>query len=196
MKKSFTYLAMTSCFILGSTFAHADSDSSQGKMHDKMFKAMDMNSDGRVTREEFNDYGAKKFQEMDTNGNGDITSEEMKAGYKRMNEGGRNSGGTAGDPADTSRGRSPSSRGNSVSEQGQYLGSGVSGGEAGGADSTDGLAASSESRRDEAARVGSSGRSRGAGNMDDTWDQKRDDAWHQNSDSTWDKKRDDAWHKQ
>ena len=45
MKKTFSYLAITSCFVLGTTLAHADSDASHwkmdGKMQDKMFKAMD-----------------------------------------------------------------------------------------------------------------------------------------------------------
>jgi hypothetical protein len=196
MNKTFIYLAMSSCFIFGTTIAHADSESSQGKMPDKMFKSMDANSDGRVTRDEFNDYGAKKFREMDTNGSGDVTSDEMKAGYKGMNEGdGRNSGGTAGVRANTSRGHSTSPRGDIHAEEGQYLGSGSSGGQDGGADSTDGPAASSESRR-EAARAASAERSGGSSvNMNDTWDQNRDDAWHQNRDSSWDKKRDDAWHK-
>ena len=88
MKKTFNYLAITSCFVLGTTFAHADS--SQGKMQEKMFKAMDTNSDGMVTRDEFNTFGTKKFQEMDVNGNGQITLEEMKAGHKKMESGGSN----------------------------------------------------------------------------------------------------------
>ena len=89
MKKTFNYLAITSCFVLGTTLAHADADASYGKMHDKMFKAMDTNSDGMVTMDEFNAFHAKKFKEMDVNGNGQVTLEEMKAGYKKMDDGGR-----------------------------------------------------------------------------------------------------------
>ena len=90
MKKTFSYLAITSCFVLGTTLAHADSDASYGKMQDKMFKAMDANSDGMVTTDEFNTFHAKKFKAMDVNGNGQITLEEMKAGYKKMmDDGGR-----------------------------------------------------------------------------------------------------------
>jgi Ca2+-binding EF-hand superfamily protein len=84
MKKTFSYLAITSCFVLGTTLAHADTDSSQGKMQEKMFKAMDANSDGMVTMDEFNAFHAKRFKELDVNGNGQITLEEMKAGYKKM----------------------------------------------------------------------------------------------------------------
>ena len=89
MKKTFNYLAITSCFVLATTLAHADADSSQGNMAAKMFKAMDTNSDGMVTREEFSAFGDKKFKEMDVNGNGQITLEEMKAGQKKMMSGGR-----------------------------------------------------------------------------------------------------------
>ncbi|CAH1082957.1 hypothetical protein [Candidatus Nitrotoga sp. 1052] len=91
MKKTFSYLAITSCFVLGTTLSHADSDASHGNMQEKignmqekMFKAMDANSDGMVTTDEFNAFHAKKFKELDVNGNGQITLEEMKAGYKKM----------------------------------------------------------------------------------------------------------------
>ena len=89
MKKTFSYLAITSCFVLGTTLAHADTDSSQGKMQEKMFKAMDTNADGMVTIDEFNAFHAKKFREMDVNNNGQVTLEEMKAAYKKMDGSGR-----------------------------------------------------------------------------------------------------------
>lgn len=87
MKKTFSYFAMTPCFVLGITLAHADTDAHHGKMHEKMFKAMDANSDGMVTTDEFNAFHAKKFKELDANGNGQITLEEMKAGHKKMMDG-------------------------------------------------------------------------------------------------------------
>lgn len=89
MKKTFNYLAMTSCFILGTTLAHADSDSSQGKMQEKMFKTMDTNADSMVTSDEFNAFLSKKFKELDVNNNGQITLEEMKGEYKKMEGSGR-----------------------------------------------------------------------------------------------------------
>ncbi|MBK8569383.1 MAG: hypothetical protein IPN81_04995 [Nitrosomonadales bacterium] len=91
MKKTFSYLAITSCFILGITLAHADTDASHGKMdgkmQGKMFKALDANSDGMVTTDEFNAFHAKRFKELDVNGNGQITLDEMKAGHKKMMDG-------------------------------------------------------------------------------------------------------------
>jgi len=90
MKKTFSYLAITSCFVLGTTLAHADADASygkmDGKMQEKMFKAMDANSDGMVTTDEFNAFHAKRFKELDVNGNGQITLDEMKAGHKKMDD--------------------------------------------------------------------------------------------------------------
>lgn len=101
MKKTVNYLVVMSCFALGATLAHADPDAHHGKMHDseahhhgkmhekmheKMFKAMDANTDGAITNDEFDAYHAKKFKEMDVNGDGKITSEDMKSESKKMNK--------------------------------------------------------------------------------------------------------------
>jgi|GEM_PF-1933038 len=98
MKKTLNYLAITSCFVLGTTLAHANPNSphvqmksSQGNMdsskenrHGKMFEYMDANSDGMVTKDEFNAFGEKKFKKMDANGDGKVSAEEMKASHKKM----------------------------------------------------------------------------------------------------------------
>ena len=93
MKKPFSYLAMMSCFVLGTTLAHADTDAHHGKMEEemqeKMFKAMDVNPDGMVTTDEFSSFHAQKFMELDVNGNAQITLEEMKAGHKKAMDGSR-----------------------------------------------------------------------------------------------------------
>ncbi|MDP1679483.1 MAG: hypothetical protein Q8L02_05095 [Candidatus Nitrotoga sp.] len=72
MKKTIVFLTISSCFILGTSMVHADSNSSQGKMNDKMFtmdekmfKAMDKDTDGKVARHEFIDYTKQKYDEMD-----------------------------------------------------------------------------------------------------------------------------------
>ncbi|RFC35898.1 MAG: EF hand [Candidatus Nitrotoga sp. SPKER] len=85
MKKTFISLVITSCFVLSPAIAQADS--SKGKMQEDMFKAMDTNSDGMITKEESKNFGEKAFQKMDANGDGQLSSEEMKAAYKKMRSG-------------------------------------------------------------------------------------------------------------
>jgi hypothetical protein len=87
MKKSFNYFAITTCFVLGTSLAHANPDSSQENMRDQMFKVIDTNSDGTLTRDEFNAFTAKKFQQMDANGDGQLSSEEIKTANKKMMSG-------------------------------------------------------------------------------------------------------------
>ena len=155
MKKTFNYLAITSCFVLGTTFAHADS--SQGKMKDEMFKAMDTNSDRMITRDEFNTFGTKKFQEMDVNGNGQISSEEMNAWRKKMNSGGRNKM----DDKDTDT----SGKARSQKEYNAYQMDDTK---------TDG--------RSNNSWTPNSGTNR-SGNMGNAWDKKRDDAQNKKIDN-------------
>ncbi len=47
-------------------------------MEDMMFKQMDANADGSVSKAEFNAFNAKRFKEMDTDKNGKVTLEEMR----------------------------------------------------------------------------------------------------------------------
>lgn len=89
MKKTVCFLAMASCFVLGSTLAHAGTEMHHGKMLEKRFKAIDANSDGVVTADEFNAFHTKKFAEWDADGNNQITLDEMKAGHKKMMDGGK-----------------------------------------------------------------------------------------------------------
>jgi hypothetical protein len=57
-----------------------------GKMHDRMqnrmdymWKEMDTNNDGVITREESTAFGNKKFDEKDANHDGKVTKEEWEA---------------------------------------------------------------------------------------------------------------------
>lgn len=76
---------IVSCFALGSTLAHADTDAHHGKahwhgkMHGQMFNSMDANANGVITKEEFDAYHAKKFKEMDVDGDGQITFGDIKS---------------------------------------------------------------------------------------------------------------------
>lgn len=108
MKKTIVFIAMSSCFILGTSMAHADSDSSQGKkddkmfkMDEKMFKAMDKDSEGKVSRYEFMGYTKKKYDDMDFNtldvdGDNYITPTEMKIVNDRYETQGTPSGSPGG----------------------------------------------------------------------------------------------------
>ena len=125
MKKTFNYLAITSCFVLGTSLVYADSDSNSRDVENRMFKAMDVNSDGKVSRDEFMNYDFKAAE---------------KYGCQGMNDDARSSDGSSREWSDTSRERSTSSRTNSPSKKEKYAGTGVSGLAAGGADSTDGAA--------------------------------------------------------
>ena len=216
MKKTIVYLAMSSCFVLGASIAHADSDSSQGKkdgkifkMDEKMFKAMDKDSNGRVTEEEYKNYTKNKdltdFNVWDVDGNRDINSREMKIVAQRNEMAGK-SGGNSGEEGkmddswdqkhddawhknsdstwdknrdDAWHKKSNSNQGGSASQSSQNRN-----------DSERKLTPRdwNENQRNTGSKSGE------AGKMVDIWDQKRDDAWHKNNDSTWDKKRDDVWH--
>jgi len=106
MKNTIIFLAMSSCFILGTSIAHADSDSSQGGKDDKifkidqnMFKSMDKDANGKVTMDEFKTFTKQKdvkdFNVWDVDGNGDIDSWEMKIMAQR-NESERSLGASSG----------------------------------------------------------------------------------------------------
>lgn len=114
MKKTFNYLAISSCLLLTATFAHADSSSYQ-RYSEGMSKSMDANSDGKITREEFDALRAKKFQELDSNNDGRITVEEMKGGHEKMFGSGRNK---MSDEERNSRG-SPRSQGDNMNTRNQ-----------------------------------------------------------------------------
>ena len=172
MKKSINYLAITTCFLLGTTVAHANPDLSQENMHDQIFKTMDTNSDGMVTRDEFLSFGKKKFQEIDVNGDGQITGEEIKAAQRKM----EGSGSRRNKMEDSGRDLKGKTRAESDNSTTTSQSSGV-----GGRSNT------SWTSRDTSATKSSNTRN-------DSWDKKRDDSWHQHMDS-WDKTRDDAWHK-
>jgi len=57
--------------------------------HKKMWKMMDADGDGAVTRKEFDTAHTGMFAKMDANGDGKITMEEKKAHRKMMKSEGK-----------------------------------------------------------------------------------------------------------
>jgi len=96
MKKTITYLAVASCIALSTGLAQAEpmahdmGDGRMGQMHAQMadahFKEMDTNSDGSISKAEFDATHNKYFQDMDANKDGKLTPEEMQAGHMQMQE--------------------------------------------------------------------------------------------------------------
>ena len=102
MKKTISYLAIASCFVLGVSLAQAGSPEKCGPMHDgqmhgqmhgqmedKMFKGADADGDGAISKAEFDAFHAIRFKEMDANGDGRITPDEMKSAHMQMLEKGK-----------------------------------------------------------------------------------------------------------
>ena len=108
MKKCSKYLipaslATTASLALAVSIAHAGPDQ-HGSMHEqpmrgqpmhgqieqRMFQEADSNSDGAISKKEFNAYQSKHFNKMDANRDGKITHAEMEAGHNK----GRTSGAT------------------------------------------------------------------------------------------------------
>jgi len=90
MKETTRYFVAVTSFVLSAGLAHADGEKCDSPMHNQsnvsqqqgiMFKSVDTNGDGAISKAEFNAYYAKHnskhFQEMDANKDGKITPEEM-----------------------------------------------------------------------------------------------------------------------
>lgn len=82
--------AMIAGIALGVSSAYAGPEPQQGGMHgpleERMFSEVDANSDGAISRTEFDQFQARQFKRMDTDGDGRITREEMEAGHKNMQQ--------------------------------------------------------------------------------------------------------------
>jgi Ca2+-binding EF-hand superfamily protein len=92
MKLSLGYVAIFPGLILAATLAHAAPEAChepmQGQMggqgEEMMFKRIDANGDGVISKEEFNAFQARHFQEMDANKDGKITLKEFQDGHSKM----------------------------------------------------------------------------------------------------------------
>jgi len=84
------YFALYASVALAGPGERGDSERSGGKHHgqvgDKIFKEMDANGDGEISRAEFDALHAKRFGEMDANSDGKLTRGEMAASGRKMLE--------------------------------------------------------------------------------------------------------------
>jgi hypothetical protein len=82
-------LALTAAvFALGITGASAEDHppGPHGKFGEKMFERLDVDKDGKVTKEEFLKAQEEHFAKMDANGDGAFTQEEAKAMKEKFRE--------------------------------------------------------------------------------------------------------------
>lgn len=68
---------------------HSGAKKCSQKKHHKMWKKMDKNSDGSLTKDEFDKAHAESFKAMDSNADGKVSQEEMKAFHKSKRKGGK-----------------------------------------------------------------------------------------------------------
>ena len=92
-------LALAACSHGGHHKGHHDGHHAMKDHHKMMWQKMDTNSDGTVTKAEFDKMHADKFKEMDANGDGKITTEEHKAMKMKMMKGKKDCCGGKGDKA-------------------------------------------------------------------------------------------------
>lgn len=91
MKRTVDYFVVVSGFILSAALAHVEAEpfhdpmraSLPGGMGAMMFKNMDTNGDGVISKAEFNAFNAKHFKKMDANKDGKLTLGEMQGGHKQ-----------------------------------------------------------------------------------------------------------------
>lgn len=85
-------LALGAVLALDTVLAYAEPEEHQGQMHgqmeEQMFKEVDTNGDGAISKAEFNAFQAKQFKSMDANGDGKISHDEMEAGHQKQADGG------------------------------------------------------------------------------------------------------------
>lgn len=95
MKKTISYLAVVSSLVMSVNLAHAGGETGDENMHDQhhgdmdgmMFKKLDTNGDGVISRKEFNAFNARHFKKLDANKDGKLTPEELQGGHEQGRQG-------------------------------------------------------------------------------------------------------------
>lgn len=89
--KKIKFFSIAPCLMLGFSLAHAQPEACHdnmqgamsGQMDEMMFKSMDANGDGMVSKSEFRAFHNKRFKEMDVNKDGKLSLDEMRGGHKK-----------------------------------------------------------------------------------------------------------------
>jgi Ca2+-binding EF-hand superfamily protein len=79
-----TVLAVSTAVIVALGLAGAASAKGHKHGAERMFQHMDLNSDGKITKDEMQQAKAARFTQTDTNGDGFLSAEEMTAQAKKM----------------------------------------------------------------------------------------------------------------
>ena len=94
-KNGAVYFVLIPCLILGAPAVLAEPEGQGGQVHgqmgEQMFREVDSNGDGAISKAEFNVFQTKQFKRMDSNGDGKISYAEMAEGHKKPESGGTRS---------------------------------------------------------------------------------------------------------
>lgn len=79
-------LAMTASLSAGFAFADSKQEGKKGPRHHGMFERMDVNKDGKITKDEARKMSEERFGKLDANKDGVITQDEAKAAHEKRRE--------------------------------------------------------------------------------------------------------------
>lgn len=82
MKKTVFAVSTAVIVVLGLAGAAAAKEHKHGPQ--RMFEHMDLNSDGKITKQEMQDAKAARFAQTDTNGDGFLSAQELTAQAEKM----------------------------------------------------------------------------------------------------------------
>ncbi len=87
--KAFSKLIVAGCLLCAAPLVQACDVKHRGECAGGMFKEMDKNGDGAISKKEFDAFHSAHFKELDTNKDGKITQDELDAVHDKMMERGK-----------------------------------------------------------------------------------------------------------
>jgi Ca2+-binding EF-hand superfamily protein len=84
--KAFSNLIVAACLLCAAPLVQACDPKHRGECDGEMFRQMDKNGDGAISKKEFDAYHSAQFKKLDLNHDGKITPEEMDAAHEKMAE--------------------------------------------------------------------------------------------------------------